>query len=353
MSEIRISFNNGKIAFLKGNRDINTNKCLEKSIKEIGVMTPIQVVTYGVIKNWEVTLIDPSSKKEIDTPTDDTYVIIDGQHRYFYALKAYQEAMKSEEVGEECNLLIDYIPAVTMDKDCFNNRHPLTLIPELNSTLKSWTPANYIESAHLRNNEDELLSIIKFFKDLGFSISVISLFLFFSRNILTPSSLIGYVEGKVSFEDANPQRALELYRLLRKVGFSIKFIKKRYLIELLVKKHNASIIKFNMLIDEISKLDENTIRQIEAMNPLDLSNGKHEITIKNYAKNCNCAEKYSIDESEEIYKENMFLIQDEVNEFRISQEDRKCRKKKFPDKRKRNTGDDVNITKTVSIDDVK
>lgn len=355
MAEIQISFANGKIAFVKGNRDITVNKGLEKSIRLNGVMTPIQVVPYGAIKDWNIALVDPVSKEELEKPADDTYVVIDGQHRFLYALRAYNEAIKDEDPSGEHNMITDHISANVIDGARFKSRHPLTLISELNSTSKSWTSANYIASAHSRKNEDELLMVIYLFMSLGFSISTISLFLFFNRKVLTSASLIDYVEGKESFEDANPQRALELYRLLNKVGFSVKFIKKRYLIEMLIKKYNASIIKYNVLIDEISKLDENTVHQIESMNSLDFSSGKHEDAIRKCAKNVISEEKFSINinESEEVYKNDMLYLQEEVNAFRISLEEKKNRRRKSPDKSKRDTGDVVNITKNVSIDDVK
>ena len=139
MAEIQISFANGKIAFVKGNRDITVNKGLEKSIRLNGVMTPIQVVPYGAIKDWNIALVDPVSKEELEKPADDTYVVIDGQHRFLYALRAYNEAIKDEDPSGEHNMITDHISANVIDGARFKSRHPLTLISELNSVCLNRT----------------------------------------------------------------------------------------------------------------------------------------------------------------------------------------------------------------------
>lgn len=352
MEKTKISFANDKIAFIKGNRDIIANKGLKESIRVIGVFTPIQVVEYGKIKQSGIVLVNFLTKEDIASPSDDTYVVVDGQHRLCYAYELYQENLKNGGTIE------DSIPVNILKAKDFKDVHPLTMIAILNSTSKSWTSSNFIESAHTRKEDDELLNVFNTFRGLGFSISVISMFVFFKGKELTPASLIDYVEGRVNFENANPMRALEIFSLLRKVGFSISFIKKRYLIEMIVKQYRASIDKYNTLIKDISILDAYTVGQIEAMNAFDFSCDKVLAVIKDYArKHLDKPERQActIDESAERYETNKDFVRIEL------QTHLNCMKKKYSRKQATSSpqnsislGDeDVGKTTKYKIEDVR
>ena len=82
-------------------------------------------------------------------------------------------------------------------------------------------------------DEDLLIKTVNKFKLHGFSISTISRFICFDPKAITNKSLADYTNsnGKVKFRNADPIRAIKLYKSLRWMGFTDSFIKKRYLID--------------------------------------------------------------------------------------------------------------------------
>ena len=100
-----------------------------------------------------------------------------------------------------------------------------------------------------------LIKTVNKFKLHGFSISTISRFICFDPKAITNKSLADYTnsKGKVAFRNADPIRAIKLYKSLRWMGFTDSFIKKRYLIDFIIYKYKLAN-SLNPIMARVGKL---------------------------------------------------------------------------------------------------
>lgn len=318
MKFIQLPFANAKIAFIKGNRSVNGKRLLE-SIRKYGVLRPIDIIPYGEIKDQNITLVDIQTGKVIENPSDDYLVVLDGQHRTFCKLQLFNEHRESQ--VENCN-----------EDDCSDNSinanlynacdllglHPLTFISILNSETKDWSANDFIDSAHVRNGNDVIVKTVFTLKSLGFSNSNIGRVLFFDHKAMKPAALADYVDGNIDLAaDMQRERGLEVLRLLVDKGFSVNFLKKRYMMEAIIKSYTSG--KFNDFLTKISYVSAETITNIEKdMTPINYDDGdikkKIDACYKITSKQQDVV-PFVIDSSEERFMENLTFFQSMASEI--------------------------------------
>jgi len=225
-----------KFVFLSLNRNVTINKTLRASIAKRGVLSPITVIPVEELDD-DVKLADPITKCPISkSEATGCYAIIEGQHRYSelsYLISLKTKGKISEDINTTLNCLI-----VSSEEVGNVNEY----IIEINSCSKNWKSGDYIENATEQMDEDLLIKTVNKFKLHGFSISTISRFICFDPKAITNKSLADYTnsKGKVKFRNADPIRAIKLYKSLRWMGFTDSFIKKRYLIDFIIHKYKVN-----------------------------------------------------------------------------------------------------------------
>ncbi|MCM1220726.1 MAG: hypothetical protein NC301_02820 [Bacteroides sp.] len=238
-----------KFVFLSLNRNVAVNKPLRSSIAKRGVLSPITVIPVAELDD-DVSLIDPHTKCSISkSEAIDYFAIIEGQHRFTeltYLISMKEKGKIAEVVNTKLNCLI-------VSKDEVGNVNEYII--ELNSCSKNWKSYDYIENATEQLEEDLLIKTVNKFKMHGFSISTISRFICFDPKAITNKTLADYTNsnGKVGFRNADPIRAIKLYKSLSWMGFTDSFIKKRYLIDFIIYKFKVSK-SLNPIMAKIGKL---------------------------------------------------------------------------------------------------
>ncbi len=316
--EKKIEFTNSKIAFIKGNRSVHEKRLLE-SISKYGVLHPIDVIPYGEIKDLNVTLIDVHTGNIIENPSDDYLVILDGQHRTVCALNLFYGQQESQEEGSnEGTCVKDFINAKVYNASDLMGLHPLTYISILNSSTKDWSANDFIDSAHVRNGNDVIVKTVFTLKSLGFSNSNIGRVLFFDHKAMKPAALADHVDGNIDLAtDMQRERGLEVLRLLVDKGFSVNFLKKRYMMEAIIKSYTSG--KFNEFLTKISYVSAEAITNIEkVMTPTSYDNGGIKKTIDVCYKGI-CQQQdvvpFVINSSEERFMENLTFFQSMASEI--------------------------------------
>ena len=262
MNFINVQFANSKIALVEGNRSINQKRLLNVIREDGGVLIPIIVVKYDSIKDLGVTLIDVESGEAIKNPSDDYLVIADGQHRFVAAKTLYEESMKNQSDDTQAEISFsDHIEAVLYDVQDLKEKNLLTFISRINSTAKGWSSGDFVKSAHDRKPDDILLALIFLLQELGFSISNISRVLALNHKAINSLIIINYVDGCTDLSHIQYARGLEILRFLLERGFSMKFLKKRYLWEEIIKMKSSD--KLEDFLIKLSTLDGKTIDEIE------------------------------------------------------------------------------------------
>lgn len=257
-----------KFATIDGNRDVDTKR-LMKAIKKDGrVLVPIIVVEYQDIQDKDVVLYDMRTKQRLENPSNDYYVILDGQHRSTCALQLYKEK-KNE--GSDVRFT-DFIYANVMEDEDIQGQDIITLIMSINSSATSWKSKDYIKSAYTHNPEDETLIAVKLCTQLGFSISNASRYLCNNHKALNPLILSRFISNEGELPESNPRKALEILRMLNGVGFSNNFLRKRYLAEEIVIKRNND--RLDAFLNSLCRLDSASVKKIEELSPQDCDNHK-------------------------------------------------------------------------------
>jgi hypothetical protein len=305
-----------KFAFILGNRVVD-EKRLEKSIRKVGkVLVPIVGVYYGTIKNSGYQVLDAETGELLNSPSDDYFVVLDGQHRTKTSLNLYkeqQELIKNTEDSDSLALRIsDSIPANVYDEEDELDNILETII-DCNTSSKTWTSKDFVHSAHVLRNDDKIITFIDSLTTLKFSLSNISRILFFNHKMLTNQMLADYTNGKVELPENNYRKKLELFRLLINKGFSTEFLRKRYMYEAIIKKHNAQ--KYDEFVKALSLLDVDTVKKIENLCPLDYDNGKIIEIVNNFTNISKCDDNSSnnIDLSEKRFDENIEFLRSLAN----------------------------------------
>lgn len=302
-----------EFAFVKGNRPTD-GKRLEKAIRAAGqVLIPIYGVFYGDIKDSGIEIFDALTGELLNTPSDDCFVVLDGQHRTKALLNIFKENQerlsKSEASDASETDFAKTIPATVLGADDIKDVNLLERIMNINTTSKSWTSKDFAYSAHELKKDDVILLLIYWLINLGFSLSNISRILFFDHKALNNQILSDYANGKGELPECNLKSKLELFRMLLILGFDLEFLRKRYLYEAIIKKNNAQ--KYDEFVNTLCQLDEATVKQIEQLSPVECDNGKIIEIVTRFAKNTDIrrdSTSFSFDLSEERFNENVESI---------------------------------------------
>ena len=211
---------NKEIVFLAFNRDVTDRtphvKALAKSIKEVGLLTPLFLVPAATALKEGIELVDDNGSPVTDGT--DKYALADGnnKNRAIQLLRASNEPGKAK---EQIKCIID--------EDAKNIQR---MVMTINNEVKPWSNVDAIKAASkTKPNED-----IKFIADLaktGFPISTISLLLTGHNNKIKKSVIMKYIAGTDELPKCNIDKAKKKITAMQEAGFSNKFIKSRYLIE--------------------------------------------------------------------------------------------------------------------------
>lgn len=201
-----------KIAFVKGNRDINVKNVESKkqSLQTFGGnIIPLMYVSGSKAIADRCSLVDIDGN---DIPADkamDYIVILDGQHRIFTAIKNNFDLSK-------IMLFENYTEANTKE-----------LLSEANIESTSWKAPDFIKGSVLFNPINLNMFASKL-ADRNFVVSTISKIICFNGS-LTTTKYSDLMKGKTISVDSDLERADEFLQAVEK--FEDKFVAKRYLID--------------------------------------------------------------------------------------------------------------------------
>lgn len=256
-----------RIAFVNGNRSIDSKNLKKKmlSIKENGQLSPLVIVSGTKVINDNLTLIDAITGLDIPSSEADKYVaIVEGQHRFSAIRKL------NEENSEKIDIFFIY----ALNQELSTQK----LLSEMNSQSINWDGQDYIRGAYLCNPTSELLEFAKELTDnknvpSGYPISTISKITTFSDKLTKTTLAKSMDEGLEALPSADIERGRKYLSIARSVGFTDKYLAKRYLIEWAndeFTKLGEIYLVFNKLqslnkkaVDEISKIKgENSLVEI-------------------------------------------------------------------------------------------
>lgn len=314
-----------KLATIDGNRDVDTKRLMKVIKKDGRVLVPILVIEYKDIQDKDVVLYDIRTKQRLDNPSNDYYVILDGQHRSRCALELFEE-MKNEASDVK---ITDFIFANVMEEEDIQGQDIVNLIMSINSSATSWKSKDYIKSAYTHNPEDETLIAVNLCTQLDFSISNTSRYLCNNHKTLNPMVLSRFIGNNGELPESNPRKALEILRMLNDVGFSNNFMKKRYLAEQIVIKRNNE--RLDVFLNLLSHLDSVTVKKIEGLTPQDCDNGKIKDIILEYENTLSDEERakcFVPDLSDKRFNENIAFFKKLAEELKSTKKEKKTRKSK-------------------------
>ena len=314
-----------KFATIDGNRDVDTKRLMKVIKKDGRVLVPILAIEYKDIQDKDVVLYDIRTKQRLDNPSNDYYVILDGQHRSRCALELFEE-MKNEASDVK---ITDFIFANVMEEEDIQGQDIVNLIMSINSSATSWKSKDYIKSAYTHNPEDETLIAVNLCTQLDFSISNTSRYLCNNHKTLNPMVLSRFIGNNGELPESNPRKALEILRMLNDVGFSNNFMKKRYLAEQIVIKRNNE--RLDVFLNLLSHLDSVTVKKIEGLTPQDCDNGKIKDIILEYENTLSDEKRakcFVPDLSDKRFNENIAFFKKLAEELKSTKKEKKTRKSK-------------------------
>lgn len=170
MKQFNINGNNFGVAFLEGNRNINSNnvKKMEVSLKEFGK----NLMPMVYIKADDARLNGRKLKDAIDGTTVEEgnranyIVVLDGQHRFTAAVKMEKEGFDTSKLLWE-ELKLD------------ENKTIEEALIEINSVGQMWKGTDYISGLALRQPDNEIVLFAKKLSDFGVSAKTINKYLLF------------------------------------------------------------------------------------------------------------------------------------------------------------------------------
>lgn len=243
--------NGKKVAFVKGNRSLNTKNLSskEESLQKYGMnLIPLMYIQGTKAVADGLKIVEPNSNNGIkDTNAKDYIVIIDGQHRYTAAL--------NNGIGEENIYLFE----------SYANSDTKELLATTNIDSYSWETADYAKGANLFNGENPFLKFVNELADNGYPVTTIGLILYGETGKLTKGSLAKMMTGEQPKEGYNLEFAQLFINSAKKAGFEDVFIAKRYLIK--VVNRVSRYITNSVVCDRLSKLSaENRDAILKAKN---------------------------------------------------------------------------------------
>lgn len=217
-----------KVAFVNGNRSIDTKNLKKKmgSIKENGQLSPLVIVDGTKVINDNLTLVDAITGMDIPSTEVGKYVaIVEGQHR-FSAIR------KLNEDNEENKEMIDIFFIYALNQELSTQK----LLSEMNSQSINWDGQDYIRGAYLCNPTSELLEFAKELTDnpnvpSGYPISTISKITTFGDKLTKTALAKSMDDGLTALPSADIERGRKYLSITRSIGFTDKYLAKRYLIE--------------------------------------------------------------------------------------------------------------------------
>jgi len=209
-----------EIVYLAFNRDVTENtphvKALAKSIKEVGLLTPLHLVPASVALEEGVELLDSKGSKVTDGTNK--LALTDGNNKH----KAIQVLRKTKEPGKA----LEPIKCI-IDEDA---KEIQKMVMTMNNVVKTWSYADAIKAASVMH-PDEVIEFINEKLKEGFPPSTISLLLTGKNNKIKKSTIMDYNAGTGELPKCNLEKAKKKLAAMEEAGFSKKIIRSRYLIE--------------------------------------------------------------------------------------------------------------------------
>ncbi len=209
-----------EIVYLAFNRDVTEKtphvRALAKSIKEVGLLTPLLLVPAPIALEEGVELLDSKGSKV--TEGENKLVLADGNNK-FKAIHVLRKSGDSGKAAEPINCIID--------EDAKNIQEMVMI---MNNEGKPWSYADAIKAASVLHPDEVIEFIAEKVKD-GFTHSTISLLLTGKNDKIKKSVIMNYNAGKGKLPKCNVEKAKKKLDAMEKAGFSKKFMRSRYLIE--------------------------------------------------------------------------------------------------------------------------
>ncbi len=247
-----------EIVYLKFNRDVKVKnakggykptthvKNLMKSIKEEGLHTPLYVIPAEVALAEGLELVDADGNDVTDGT--DKYVLIDGNNKNeaIMLLRATDDAGKA---SEPIKCLVNETATNIKQK-----------VMTMNNVVKTWGYDDSVKAASVLNKEDEGLAFLKKLSDLKFTPSTTSLMLAGRVGVIKKNTLMNYTPEL--WESCNLGRAKKVLETAKKAGFSISYIKKRYMHEAIQEGLNRTG-NIESVINALESFTKEEIKEIE------------------------------------------------------------------------------------------
>ena len=250
-----------EFAFLQANRTVTTNKELESTIREFGIIQPILIARASDLKEERMFTIGISGPvRELTTEeknAENCYVVLDGQHRLTTLFRILQD--KEKECSEKCTERVRFCVAEPDDWGESVNK----FIIALNSSAMVWKSNDYIDNAAIVKPTDELAKSIKGFKNLGLSISTISRYICLNNRSLNSNSLALYTSEGKPIAEADCKRSVKIYKLLKNKGLSKKLLNTRYMIDFVIEKSVGKSI--NYALNLINYIDDRALEELNSL----------------------------------------------------------------------------------------
>ena len=234
-----------KIAFIKGNRQVNNKNVKSKKVSFVKYgmnLIPLMYVSGEKAIADGCTLIDAKIGAEIDAEHAYEYIaIVDGQHRLTAAIEA--------ELSEDNLYLFE----------CYNEANTKELVASTNIDSNPWDGRDYAYSAVMFNQESKLAQMANELAEAGYAISTIGLILYFKSGKFGKKDLSNIMQGKDAREGYNLDRA-EYFLEKARVKFEDVFIGKKYLISAV--SDLSSDEGYKRVCDMLPKLSSNNVKRI-------------------------------------------------------------------------------------------
>ena len=234
-----------KIAFIKGNRQVNNKNVKSKKVSFIKYgmnLIPLMYVSGEKAIADGCTLIEAKTGAEIDAEHAQEYIaIVDGQHRFTAAVEA--------ELGEENLYLFE----------CYNDANTKELVASTNIDSNPWDGRDYAYSAVMFNQESKLAQMANELAEAGYAISTIGLIFYFKSGKFGKKDLSNIMQGKDAREGYNLERA-EYFLKEARVKFEDVFIGKKYLISAV--SDLSSDEGYKKVCDMLPMLSSNNVKRI-------------------------------------------------------------------------------------------
>lgn len=238
-----------EIFFLKDNRDLTPANVKGKmlSIKEEGLITPLHLIPAEKAIEEGLEIIDKNGSFVTTAAAANGFIIGDGNNRYKAIMNLRD---KSEEAGKGMNPI-----KCMIDIEMGNI---LKKVIEMNNTSVKWKGKDYIKTALNHHKGNATLEFIKELQDKKFSDSTISLILCSDTKLskIIPSLVTDITKLPKS---CNLNRAKKFIETSRSVGYTDKYISKRYLIEAVIDLIKAEYSS-EAILTAMSKMTETEVK---------------------------------------------------------------------------------------------